>query len=181
MKIGLLLGSFDPIHIGHIYMATSALNYKLVDKVMFIPAVQNPWKTDSTDFRDRYLMVSLAVEGISNCSVSSIDYNNTKPYYTSNTLKMLKELYPNDELYIIVGSDIVDQIENWHEGGWILSNFNLVIIARDGYKCFPKESILTTFNVSSTLIREMVKNGQEIYPLVPQVINNYIKQHKLYE
>lgn len=181
MKIGFLLGSFDPIHIGHIYMATSALNFGMVDKVIFVPAFQNPWKTESTNFRDRYLMTSLAVESIPNCEVSSIDYNNTSPYYTSNTLKMLMRLYPNDELYIIVGMDIVDQIDSWYEGGWILKTFKLIVIARDGYKGFVNHTLPNTLNVSSTLIRELSKEGKQTYPLVPKIIDNYIKQHKLYE
>ena len=90
-RVGVLLGSFDPIHMGHLYMAASALNDNLVDRVVFVPSVQNPWKENSTDFRHRCFMVQLAIDDMEHCSMSSIDYRNTDPYYSVNTLKMLQE------------------------------------------------------------------------------------------
>ena len=113
MKVGILLGSFNPIHMGHLHMATSALNAGLVDEVVFVPSVQNPWKKKySADFRNRCFMISLAIDDMENCSLSSIDYRNTEPYYSVNTLKMLQEEYPEDELYLIVGADIVNTIKD---------------------------------------------------------------------
>ena len=124
MKVGFLLGSFDPIHMGHLHMAAASLNTGLVDKVVFVPSVQNPWKENSTDFRNRCFMIQLAIDDMEHCSLSSIDYRNTAPYYSVNTLKMLQEEYPEDELYLIVGADIVNNIKDWHEGEWILKNFD---------------------------------------------------------
>ena len=115
MKIGLLLGSFDPIHAGHIYMATQALNNNFVDKVLFVPTYQNPWKSNSTDFDKRCFMVQLAIENVSNCYLSLIETKTTHPHYTSNTLKLLKKQYPNDELFLIVGVDTVLSIKDWYE------------------------------------------------------------------
>ena len=94
MRVGFLLGSFDPIHMGHLHMAASVLNCELVDEVVFVPSVQNPWKTDSTDFRNRCFMIQLAIDDMEHCSLSSIDYRNNEPYYSVNTLKMLQEEYP---------------------------------------------------------------------------------------
>ena len=97
MKVGILLGSFNPIHMGHLHMAASVLNAGLVDDVVFVPSVQNPWKEKySVDFRNRCFMISLAIDDMEHCSLSSIDYRNSEPYYSSNTLKMLKEDYPDD-------------------------------------------------------------------------------------
>lgn len=181
MKVGILLGSFNPIHMGHLHMAASALNAELVDEVVFVPSVQNPWKEKySVDFRNRCFMISLAIDDMEHCSLSSIDYRNSEPYYSSNTLKMLKEDYPDDELYLIVGEDTVHSIEEWHEGHWILDNFNLIVIAR-GLDCYPHIDIPKTLEVSSTEIRELAKDKKQIYPLVPKVIAQYIKRFNLYK
>ena len=182
MKVGILLGSFNPIHMGHLHMAASALNAELVDEVVFVPSVQNPWKKKySADFRNRCFMISQAIDDMENCSLSSIDYRNSEPYYSSNTLKMLKEDYPDDELYLIVGSDIVKDIENWNEGQWILDNFKLIVVARNGCKNLDLIDIPKTLDVSSTEIRELVKEKKQIYPLVPKVIAQYIKRYNLYK
>ena len=182
MRVGILLGSFNPIHMGHLHMAASALNAELVDEVVFVPSVQNPWKKKySADFRNRCFMISLAIDDMENCSLSSIDYRNSEPYYSSNTLKMLKEEYPDDELYLIVGSDIVKDIENWNEGQWILDNFKLIVVARNGCKNLDLIDIPKTLDVSSTEIRELVKEKKQIYPLVPKVIAQYIKRYNLYK
>ena len=182
MKVGILLGSFNPIHMGHLHMAASALNAELVDEVVFVPSVQNPWKkTYSADFRNRCFMISLAIDDMENCSLSSIDYRNTEPYYSANTLKMLKEEYPEDELLLIVGVDTVLQIRNWTDGDWILENFGIITVARNGYYGPGVVNIPKTLDVSSTEIRELVKEKKQIYPLVPKVIAQYIKRYNLYK
>lgn len=182
MKVGFLLGSFDPIHMGHLYMATSALNAGLVDDVVFVPSVQNPWKEKySVDFRNRCFMIQLAIDDMEHCSLSSIDYRNSEPYYSSNTLKMLKEEYPDDELFLIVGIDTAIEISNWNEGDWILQNFRLITVARNGYDDSGIVDIPKTLNVSSTEIRILAKEKKQIYPLVPKVISQYIKRFNLYK
>ena len=173
MKVGFLLGSFDPIHMGHLHMATSALNTELVDEVVFVPSVQNPWKENSTDFRNRCFMISLAIDDMEHCSLSSIDYRNTEPYYSVNTLKMLKEEYPEDELYLIVGDDIAPSIKDWKDGEWILNNFIVLTLLRENGRA--------KLNISSTEIRELAKDKKQIYPLVPKVIAQYIKRFNLYK
>ena len=179
---GVYGGSFNPIHMGHLHMAASALNAELVDEVVFVPSVQNPWKKKySADFRNRCFMISLAIDNMENCSLSSIDYRNTEPYYSSNTLKMLKEEYPDDELFIIVGVDVAPQIGDWNEGDWILQNFGLITVARNGYEDTDIVDIPKTIDVSSTEIRELVKEKKQIYPLVPKVIAQYIKRYNLYK
>lgn len=151
----------------------------LVDEVVFVPSVQNPWKENSSDFRNRCFMIQLAIDEMEHCSLSSIDYRNIEPYYSINTLKMLKEEYPDDELYLIIGADIVDDIEKWHEGKWILDNFKMIVVAREGYSMTTH--IEKTLDVSSTEIRELAKDKKQIYPLVPKVISQYIKRYNLYK
>lgn len=178
MKIAILLGSFNPIHIGHLYMATSVLNKGLADKVIFVPSVQNPCKKEKAiDFGDRCFMIQLVIGDIPGCILSCVDYRTEEPHYSSNTLKILKEEYPNDELFLLVGSDL--SVKDWHNSDWILENFKLITVNRIGYE--SKSDINDTLNVSSSQIRELIKNKKQIYPLVPKIIDKYIKKHNLYE
>ena len=163
-KIGILLGSFDPVHMGHLYMATSALNNGLVNEVVFVPSVQNPWKKNSSGFRNRCIMVQLAIDELEYCQLSCIDRRTSAPHYTSNTLKLLKEQYPNDELCIIVGAE----------------NFQLITVSRPGCEN-NNADIPMMFDISSSYIRDLVKNGKQVYPLVPKVVSQCIKRFGLYE
>jgi nicotinate-nucleotide adenylyltransferase len=182
-RVGVLLGSFDPIHMGHLYMAASALNDNLVDRVIFVPSVQNPWKENSTDFRHRCFMVQLAIDELDHCYLSSIDFRTSEPHYSVNTLMLLKEEYPDDELYLIIGADVVDEIKNWKDGEWILENFKLIAVNRHGYefKTAVDGYISNTLEISSTVIRYLAKEGKQLYPLVPKVVNQYIKRYNLYK
>lgn len=180
-KIGFLLGSFDPVHIGHLYMATEALNLNLVDKVIFVPAFQNPWKEKSADFWHRCSMLSSAIADIPNCAVSEVEKLLHPPYYSYNTLRVLKDQYPNDDLYLIVGADVASEIKNWNNGSWILSNYRLITVRRDGYDYKAVLDIPNTLNVSSTYIRDLYKQKKQVYPLVPKELDVYIKKYKIYE
>ncbi len=108
MKVGFLLGTFDPIHMGHLYMITSALNDNLVDEVVVVPTMQNVWKDHkATDFQHRCFMTQLAIDETNNCTISSIDYYTPEPHYSYQTLQLLKEEYPDEELYLIVGGVVI--------------------------------------------------------------------------
>lgn len=184
MKVGFLLGTFDPIHMGHLYMVTSVLNDGLVDEVVVVPTMQNVWKEkEATDFQHRCFMVQLAIDEIDNCTLSSIDYRTPEPHYSYQTLQLLKEDYPDEELYLIVGADIVDSIKDWKEGDWILENFKLIAVNRAGsnFKSAVDGYVSNTFNISSTMIRYLVKDKKQIYPLVPKAISQYIHRFNLYK
>ena len=176
--------TFDPIHMGHLYMITSALNDNLVDEVVVVPTMQNVWKDrEATEFQHRCFMTQLAIDEIDNCTISSIDYYTPEPHYSYQTLQLLKEYYPNEELYLIVGADIVDDVANWKEGEWILENFKLIAVnrANSSFKAKVDGYISCTFDVSSTMIRYLVKDKKQIYPLVPKAISQYIHRFNLYK
>lgn len=177
MKLGVLLGSFDPPHMGHLHMANTILNKEFVDKIMFVPTVQNPWKEKSTDFKTRCFMIQMALNDMDNCYLSTVESRISEPYYSYKTLELLQQEYPNDELYLIVGSDL--DIKNWNNGQWIIDNFKIITIARNVLT--GSEDISEIWNVSSTEIRELVKKNKQLYPLVPKVISQYIKQFNLYK
>ena len=176
------MGSFDPIHIGHLHIASAAINANLVEKVLFIPAMQNPWKVNSksTKYTHRLNMIELAVKNVPEFVVSDIETQIPEPYYSSYTLELLKEQYPNDDLYLIVGADVGVDIKNWFRGTWIVQNFKVIIIAREGFEDTFVFDINKTINVSSTEIRNLCKENKRLYPLVPKEIEEYIKKFNLY-
>lgn len=179
-RIGFLMGSFDPIHIGHLYMATEALNNNFVDEVVFVPTFQNPWKPQSTDFWQRCNLVEMSLNGMTNCSISTIESLISAPFYSYKTLEKLRDKYKEDELYIIVGADVAPEINRWEKGDWILENFELIVVNRTDIIYNGPISILDTIDVSSTKIREMYKMGKQVCPLVPARVDNFIKKYKIY-
>lgn len=181
MKIGLLLGSFDPIHNGHITMAAAATNLGLVDKVFFVPSVQNPWKAKSTNFMIRCAMIQRALEGESEFFLSPVELELEAPYYTYKTLELLQKQYPNDEFSLIVGSDVALSIKNWENSSWILQNFQLIIVQRPGYNFNVQVDIEDSIDISSTQIRNLVKEGLPINHLVHPGVEEIIKGAKLYK
>lgn len=186
-KVGFLLGSFDPIHMGHLYMITSVLNEGLVDDVVVVPTMQNVWKQDAhVDFQHRCFMAQLATEEINHCTISSLDYRTPEPHYSYQVLQLLKEEYSNRKLYLIVGADIINDIKSWAEGQWILDNFSLIVIDRPSYDYDKGDTnidarICISFDISSTYIRTLISENKQIYPLVPKAISQYIHRFNLYK
>lgn len=179
MKIGLFLGSFDPPHIGHLYVATACVNNNLVDRVIFVPTVQNPDKKDSTDFEHRFAMLSAMTDNHKEFYVSDIETLLTAPYYSYKTIKAIKELYPNDELFLIVGDDI--DVNTWKNGQEILDNVNIIIFERFGITKMDYDYYIhPSFPISSTEVRNLIKQNKIISPYVTDLVNKYINIHNLY-
>lgn len=186
MKIGLLFGTFDPIHIGHINMAASALNSEIVNHILFVPTMQNVFKDDKpANFYYRCHMIYLALQGIKNCEICSIDYKSSTPYYSYKTLTLIKEIYPEDELYLIIGADVYDTIDLWENSQWIKDNFKIIVVTRPGHPVNSdisyKHMIFENFDVSSTTIRHLIKSGKETIPLIPKSVKHFIEKYELYK
>lgn len=179
-RLGIFLGSFNPIHNGHLQIATSAIIQDLVDEILFVPTMQNPWKDEyEATFWDRCTMIRRAISPFSKCILSEMEAFCDPPYYTCNTLKALRNYYTDCELLLIVGSDIVDQIITWKYGEWILKNFKCIVVGRPGYNGH-KVDVEEVSSLSSTEIRNKVKEGKSIENLVPRSVANYIEKTKLY-
>lgn len=184
MRIGVLLGSFDPIHTGHLCMATAVLNENMVDEVLIVPSVQNVWKDKpGASFEHRIFMIQLATEELRNCRASGIDCMTANPHYSYQTLQAIQQEYEGDELFLIVGADVVDSIKDWMNGEWILDNFKVIVIGRGGetFKSSVHDYIAMNIDISSTDIRSLIKCDGQIYPKVPKVISQYIHKYNLYK
>jgi len=181
MKIGLLFGSFNPIHTGHLIVANYFTNY--VDKVWFIVSPQNPFKQnrDLLNQADRLQLVKLAVTDNEFFFVSDVEFNLPKPSYTINTLNLFSEKHPEIEFCLIIGSDIFLQLESWKSSKEIIENYTIFVYERPGFPLdqTPKKNIqffhAPIIDISSTAIRNIIAENKSIRYLVPDVVYKEIK------
>lgn len=204
MKLGVYGGSFDPIHNGHLLFAQQMLDEGGLDRVLFVPAQKQYMKADhKAEFSHRCNMVRYALDGNPRFELEIIrDDLNT---YTYNTLVELKRRYPDDDLFFIVGADIVDGLEKWHKVGELGKYCTLLLGERDTddtrddtirvvrtmaildeiYRKYDLPCVtiwnLVKFDVSSTLVRRKVNERQSIKYLVPDSIADYIYTYDLYK
>jgi nicotinate-nucleotide adenylyltransferase len=184
MKIGLLGGSFNPVHNGHLRLAKTALDSFDLDKVLFLPSGNHPLKKHSSipPVEIRYNLVKKAIASNSDFEISRLDMDTETPSYTKLLVMRLHKKFPDDKFYFIAGSDIISELKKWHDYKWVLNNIELIIAHRPDIDR-SKWSELDYFSklhfmemkpvdISSTVIREMVKNGKDISRLVPGNIQN---------
>lgn len=187
MKIGILGGTFDPIHYGHLILAQEAAQQLKLDKVVFVPAYIPVHKMKSCVLnpRHRYKMVKLAVKNNYLFEVSDIEIRSKKPCYTVDTLRKLKNRFKNDRLYFITGSDNVSQFPKWKDPQGILKFATLAIAKRPGsaLKGKPKKSAvikMSPVDISSSQLRSFIKSKRSIEFMVPEPVRRYITKHRLY-
>ena len=183
-RIGLLGGTFDPIHNGHIAIAKTAIQQLKLDKLFLIPA-GNPWqKSEFTDSKHRLEMVKKAAHDLEKVEVLDIEVKKSGPTYTFETLRELHEKYPNSEFVLILGSDAVAGFDTWKEPNLIktLARIYVVQRAEDFTQDWHFDRIqMPPIDISSTEIREKVKNNESISELVPKSVNEYISANGLYK
>ena len=190
-KIGILGGTFDPIHTGHLVLADELREKLKLERVIFIPSASPPHKTEHqlSSAAHRFEMTKLALKGNSHFSVSDIELKREGLSYTVETLRKLKELYKDSEIHFLTGSDVLDEITTWKEPDEIYRLAKIVIGIRPGFDefdpedHFAKRSIIlriTGVDVSSTHIREKVAKGESIKYLVPSEVEEYIRRKHLY-
>ncbi len=187
MKIGILGGTFNPVHIGHLILAEEAREKLGLDKVIFIPANLPPHK-DNIDIADpqaRLKMLKLAVKGNRYFAVSDIEIRRLGRSYTIDTIKALKDKYKDDELYFIIGSDLLKYLEGWKDLSEIFKIVKFIAATRPGY---PLENIpayiktlgIRAVDISGFSVRQCVKEGKSFRYLVPEAVFEYINKTKLY-
>lgn len=194
MKTGIFGGAFNPVHNGHLALAEHYKKSLSLDRIIFIPTADPPHKPSDglIDGKDRINMLNLCVG--KNELVSDMEFRRDGKSYTYLTLCELRELYPNEEFYLIVGADQFFYFEKWYKFEEIMSLATVVTAAREknqydemlDFKAeHPKlaDVIVSEFDVidiSSSQIRDMIKNGEDVSEFIPKKVNEYIKEHGLY-
>ncbi|MGO2747973.1 nicotinate-nucleotide adenylyltransferase [Microbacterium sp.] len=187
-RIGVMGGTFDPIHHGHLVAASEVAHSFGLDEVVFVPT-GHPWqKSNVTESEHRYLMTVIATASNPQFTVSRVDINREGPTYTIDTLRDLKAERPDAELFFISGADAVAQILSWrdHDELWELAHF--VAVSRPGHVLstdgLPSENVsqleVPALSISSTACRERVNEDQPVWYLVPDGVVQYIAKHHLY-
>ncbi|WP_258103878.1 nicotinate (nicotinamide) nucleotide adenylyltransferase [Marinoscillum sp. MHG1-6] len=179
MKVGLFFGSFNPIHVGHLIIANIAYESMGLDEVWFVVSPQNPLKKNKNLLHefDRYDLVQAAVADDFRFRASDIEFNLPKPSYTIDTLTVLSEEYKQHDFSLIIGSDNLVALPKWKNYQKILEHFKLIVYPRPN----AKDSELLThdrvdmidapeIDISATLIRKMLREGQSIKYLVPELV-----------
>ncbi len=196
MKIGLFGGTFNPIHNGHLRVVEEAKHHLKLDRILLVPAGDPPHKAgdDITAKEDRLAMVRLAA-GIIGAEVSEWELSQEEKSYSVLTLEHFREVYPDDELFFIIGADSFRDLPSWWHYRELLTLCTFVVISRPDIE---KESLLSRYagdekpprvffldhilmDISSTNIRQRVSEGKDISRLVPEAVLAYIQSHRLYQ
>lgn len=198
-KLGILGGTFNPIHVGHLMLAEWAKEECRLDHVLFIPSGCSYMKRENgcKDSEERLEMVRLAIRGRSDFSSSDMEIRRGGFTYTCETVRCLQEIYPDTELYFIMGADSLFSVERWRHPEIILAGCTLVAAARGDAnlqemeaKCRELETRFhgqvrlmefAAMDVSSSCIRERVRAGKSIRYLVPEPVRAFIEETNLYK
>jgi len=195
MKIGILGGSFQPVHHAHIQMASSACERLGLDRVLLMPSNIPPHKemADGANAKDRWNMVCLAAEGKTWLAPEDLELRREGPSYSVDTLRQLRERWPDAELFFVMGSDMLGSFDTWREPAQVAALATLVCISRDDADDrTAMDHIKTAYGartlllppalpISSTMVRERVTNALPITNLVPPAVEDYIYERGLYQ
>jgi nicotinate-nucleotide adenylyltransferase len=199
MKLGVLGGTFDPPHVGHLTLGEAALSHLGLDRVLFIPAGE-PWRKEGQEIspaEDRLAMTRLAVEGRPGLEASAIEVERPGPSYIVDTLGELLARYgPETELYVVLGQDALLDLPNWKEPQRIVALAPLAVALRSPGRDLDVTDLeaavpgisrrliilpMSYVDVSATALREWARKGASLGDLVPPAVEAYIREHALYQ
>ena len=188
MKIGIMGGTFDPIHFGHLAMAESVREIFELDEILFIPSARPPHKVEKiiTPEVHRLMMTFLATQSNEKFQVSPMEILRDGLSYTLDTMNQLEKKFGADtELFFIIGADSMADLPKWHKSKELVSKVHFIATTRPGVEVnldeVKKFFGVAGLEISSTDIRERVKNGKSIKYLVPEVVEEYIFKENLYK
>lgn len=199
LKYGIMGGTFDPIHIGHLVIAEEVRSRFKLDKVIFVPAGNPPHKELGavTDANHRYIMTLLATMTNPNFEVSSIEIDREGITYTIDTISAFKKKFTdNVSLYFITGADAIMELDTWKDTKKLLSLCEFIAVSRPGFKSSKMEKVIRelekkynsvihmlevpALKVSSTDIRNRIREGRPVKYLLPESVEYYIQKNRLY-
>ncbi|MDR3268158.1 MAG: nicotinate-nucleotide adenylyltransferase [Tannerella sp.] len=186
-KIGIFSGSFNPVHIGHLALANWLCEYEDLAEIWFLVTPQNPLKENKNlmDFRLRFDLVKAAISGYPKFKASDFEASLPRPSYTIRTLRALQTNYPDDRFHLIVGADNWEIMDQWKDVHNLLEEFPVLIYPRKGYEPVIPRHLpqVRTVNaplleISSSFIREAMKEGKDVRFFLPEAIRNQINPLK---
>lgn len=199
-KIGIMGGTFNPIHHGHLLLAEDARNYCGLDEILFMPSGCSYMKKEEeiVSNKKRIAMTALAIEDNSYFALSTLETEREGATYTCDTVRSLKELHPENEFYFILGADNLFTIETWKSPDIIFKNCNLIVAARgekeDDEICKKAKELEQKFqdaniiimperkiDISSSEIRKRIKNDMSVRYMLPDKVRAYIYKYNLYQ
>jgi nicotinate-nucleotide adenylyltransferase len=191
MKIGLYFGTYNPIHVGHLIIANHMAEHADLDQVWMVVTPHNPLKKKATLLNDhhRLQMVHLATDDFPKIKPSDIEFKLSQPNYTVNTLVHLQEKYPNHEFSLIMGEDNLKTLHKWKNYEAILEHHDIYVYPRISsetenleLKNHPKIHLIDApvVEISSTIIRDTIKKGKNVQPLLPHKVWEYIDHNNFY-
>lgn len=181
-------GSFNPIHTGHLIIASYVANNTVLEQVWFVISPQNPLKNAGSLLNEHHRkhLIDLSIEGEKKLKTSNVEFKLPKPSYTIDTLAYLAGKYPNDQFSIIMGSDSFSNIKRWKNYEVLLKNYPLYLYERPGFATPGNTNSNITIlkapllEISSTHIRELVHLKKSIRYLVPDIVKEEIELHQYY-
>ncbi|PAE17124.1 nicotinic acid mononucleotide adenylyltransferase [Virgibacillus sp. 7505] len=184
-KVGLLGGTFDPPHLGHLFIAQEVQHRLGLDEVWFIPAHEAPHKEKShTDAVLRLEMVQAAIADNPIFRMDPIEVDRLGKSYTFDTIKLLQEMHPNTAFHFIIGADLVESLHTWHRIDDLIEMLTFVGVGRPGYELvttYPVTYVdIPELEISSSMIRERVEQGAPVHYLISGAVFDIIKEQKLY-
>lgn len=187
MNIGLYFGSFNPIHTGHLLIASHVADSGLIEKVWFVVSPQNPLKPSNSLLNeyDRLHMVNLAIEDDDRFKASDVEFKLPKPSYTIDTLTHLKEKYPQHQFSIIMGSDSYSNLHNWKNHALLQKNYPILVYNRPGFVVESSSMVhvlkAPLLEISSTTIRKAIQQKRSIRYMLPDSVRKEIEKTGYYK
>jgi nicotinate-nucleotide adenylyltransferase len=189
MKIGLYFGSFNPVHIGHLIIASHIADNTDLQQVWFVVSPQNPFKSSSVLLNeyDRLHLIQLSIEGDVRLKASDVEFKLPRPSYTIDTLIYLKEKYPQHEFVLILGSDSFQNLPRWKNAEILIKNYSFIVYERPDFTIDEFHGANVTLlkapllQVSATTIRQVIAEGKSIRYLVPEKAREEIERSNYYK
>ncbi|MED1607466.1 nicotinate-nucleotide adenylyltransferase [Cytobacillus kochii] len=186
-RIGILGGTFDPPHLGHLIIANEVLHAKDLDEIWFMPNQEPPHKKKSyfLSNEDRVALLRRAVSDHPQFQIELVELERKGPSYTVDTIKILHEREKDTKFFFIIGADMVEYLHKWRDIDYLLDLVTFVGVKRPDYQLTTKYPVdyveIPEIGISSTLIRERMQNGKTIKYLVPENVRTYMEENHLYE